>query len=108
MSVCGNNGGIIGNGKNIALCLDGSIYLLKDPYLRQWTINASCDPIDCTVYGGERFVIPGFQTCSFDIGIVGGDVDVVSNDPGLIQRLLTEDITTRQMVRLVREKIAKQ
>ena len=88
----GSNGGIVGNGKTLALCLWDTkmIYLLKNPYLR-----------NCSLSIGYDFEI------SFDISLYGSMVEIVEDEPGLIQRILTEDITPLQMTRLVREKLSK-
>lgn len=101
--------GIIGNGKVLAICTydDSSIYLLKDPFLKSTTMSISHGMIDVSSIYGIRQRERGLSRCHFDLSIVGHDVKLVKNEPGLVQRLLTEDISILQMVRLVREKLDK-
>lgn len=101
--------GIIGNGKVIAICCwdDKSVYLIKNPYLTSITVGLNHDIIEHTSYGAKTIEPYGLLDVNFDLSLLGREIDVVSNEPGLIQRLLTEDISIKQMVRLVREKLGE-
>lgn len=105
-------GKIIGNGKVVAMCYEDQqmIILLKNPTLLTSTFSVHTDfyrhysgfpPINDVTY-------PINEVFKFEMTLEGHEGEVFVNaEPGLIQRLLTEDITTLQMIRLVREKLEK-
>lgn len=103
------NSGIIGNGKIIAVCCwdDTSIYLIKDPYLTNVTLGVNHNIIEHELFGVRHRESLGLLDLNFDMSLRGREIEILKNEPGLIQRLLTEDVTIRQMVRLVREKLGE-
>ena len=108
-------GGIVGNGKVVALCFDGigdTICVLEDPILTSTVLTMNTDFLEhhSSMHGYQQLdaIVPVRHSFEFDLHLIGSRGTIFHDvEKGFKERLLTEDITTLQMIRLVREKLEK-
>lgn len=110
-------GGIVGNGKFVALCFDtfgmqDTICILNDPILTSSSLTVNTEFYEHrSGFGGIHvpdMIVPINHSLEFDLHLVGSRGQIFTDvEKGFKERLLTEDITTAQLIRLVREKLEK-
>jgi hypothetical protein len=103
-------GGLIGNSKMVALCFGNQVVILDNPIIERSSYKVEVDYYkhQSGFPSMTDFSIPLNQKIILDITLTGSEGRfIVGTEEGFTQRLLTEDITILQMIRLVREKLEK-
>lgn len=103
-------GSLVGNSKAVALCFGNQVVVLDNPIIKtsSYSVQVKYFEHKSGFPSMTDLCIPMDQEIILEVTLTGSEGRFFYEvEKGFIQRLLTEDITTLQMIRLVREKLEK-
>ena len=97
---------LLGDGENIYLVCGGTIYHLKDSFLRSFGFTCNNTFIDCDTMGGRSFRVPGIRSYESEISMVSNNVEVLQvDDKKFISDILFQKYSIQELFQIVNRKI---